>query len=206
MTQNHSLRKGLLVLLVLVASVLVARLLIGANREVAPTSLRNLLNPEGCIKACWRGIRPGITDQQTVQTILEREAIEYVDLPLPAPEMNAVYDFSQGEEVEPSGFVSVSGGIVNQLALSIDVCVSRVVEEYGEPAGVEESDFYFYLFYPDDGIVFSINGGVDMTRASVAYLVEDVVPGFTEVPLTYNWEAFKNEFEGQCDESIVKVR
>jgi hypothetical protein len=194
-----------LALLAILAGGLFLYIFVSRGRFLAvPNTIHGLLSRGDCDRACWLGIKPGDTDQATVKAIFLNEGIAYFELSLPEPE-NGAYQFSLSGRQNVLGMVSFTNGIVNQVLLPLDVCVSRAVEEYGEPAGVQESDNYFYLFYPNDGIVFSVNGDIDTTRISVAYLLRDVVPGFTQKPLSYNWNDFKDKFAGQCDGSAVQL-
>ncbi len=185
-----------------VGGVLLFLLSRGGNRGVAPSTLHSLLNGEMCERACWLGIEPGVTDQPMVNSIFANEGIEFYEVPLPEPE-NGVYEFTVPGGQDVQGMVTFLERVVNQVALPLDVCISQVVTEYGEPAEVETSDRFYYLLYPDIGLIFSVDGRSDITRVATVLVVSDsIIEGYSEGSVSPNWDELKHDFAGECVNSF----
>jgi hypothetical protein len=196
---------GVIILALFVGGIGVFLLLRGDNQTVAPSPLRSFLGSERCERACWLGIEPGVTDQTTVNTIFANEDIEFSEVPLPEPE-NGIYDFMLSDGQNIPGRVTFLERVVNQVLLPLNVCVSQVVAEYGEPAQVETSDLFYYFLYPDIGLIFSVDGRFDATRIATVLIVSDsIIEGYTEGSISPNWSEFEDDFARECDEGIVNL-
>jgi len=196
----------IIVVIVIAGSALVLVLVNGGNQQIASFALRGLLSSQDCERACWLGIEPGVTDRETVESILVSAGIEYVAVPLPEPEKNAVYDFYENESSEAKGFVTISGETVSQIALVFDACTTHVLDEYGLPAEVQEDGYGMTLLYPEPGLVFSLTTNDPMRLAGVFLTAKSVFEAnFAGESLEYNWDEFSHKFTGQCDDNLVPI-
>jgi hypothetical protein len=131
------------VLIVLAASaVLMSAFVNRGNQQVASFTLRDILSSQDCERACWLGIEPGVTSKEQVKNILENAEVNFDEVPLPDPKKNTVYDLFFPGSNDNVGALAISGETVSQITLPLDVCIARIVNEYGVPAEVQESGIY----------------------------------------------------------------
>jgi WD40 repeat protein len=147
--------------------------------SLAAAALRDLLTAPTCQRACFLGIRPGITTQAEVQNILVGLNIPYdVDAGRSNnDEPNGTYywvpptstPFTNGGGV----ILHFSDGIARQMLVSMSVAVNTVIDAFGAPVTVAETDDTYYLEYADLGLVFRVSSRTDPTRANGAILTAD---------------------------------
>jgi hypothetical protein len=192
---------ALVMLTVLVSVFLFVR---GGSQPTASSALQDLLTNEECSSACWLGIEPGVTSRETAQNILRDANIIFVDVPLPEPEKNAIYDFSQDKAQSAKGAIAISGDTVSQITLVLDVCISRIIADYGTPAEIQESGSYVSLLYPESGLVFNVSPN-DPKRVVSIFLTSPAVFGlnFSGESLENDWEVYKDRFSGECSDDLA---
>jgi hypothetical protein len=156
--------------------------------EKAPKtpSLRDLLGDPNCKRACWQGIEPGVTNLATLKEIWkEYDLIPEMVVGLGDDANNAIYTwtidpqmpFITREKKVNVVLVTVHKGMVIQMIVPLNPCISQVTTEYGEPSGVavNKAEHTFDLLYPEQGMVVYINAqpGTFAGRVNNVFLVSE---------------------------------
>jgi hypothetical protein len=204
MNMNRLLGPFILIVILVAGSAIVFMLADRGSQPTASSALQDLLTNEECSSACWLGIEPGVTSRETAQNILRDANIIFVDVPLPEPEKNAIYDFSQDKAQSAKGAIAISGDTVSQITLVLDVCISRIIADYGTPAEIQESGSYVSLLYPESGLVFNVSPN-DPKRVVSIFLTSPAVFGlnFSGESLENDWEVYKDRFSGECSDDLA---
>jgi hypothetical protein len=198
----HKHRIGLLFALVTLAVLVSIFLFVrGSNQQVTSPNLRQLLESVNCERACWLGIEPGVATGDEARTALEDANIQ-----IETVELSDGGVYSLRLTSEHTGMVSFSSIVVNQITLTVDnICFSTVITEYGTPAEVQENNNIYYFLYPDTGLVFVLDGNINMTHITGVFLTSPAVfdLNFASENLESNWEAYKDRFSGECSDDLA---
>jgi len=154
-----------------------------------------------CKNACWNGIEPGVSNDYDVQQILRELEINFAPIEGFLSDDVAVYEWmitiSRGDTFAS---VTLLNDMVTQVALPIEECFSLIVASYGEPSEIYEKDRYYFLLYKDDKIVFSTNEYHDLSKASVAFIVnDDTLSNFQYSDGELEWNDIRDMFLQECE-------
>jgi len=121
--------------------------------------LRALFGDE-CILACFMDIEPGVTTLLEVETQLQQENISYskngneesVTLEWALPPQEFVTD---GASV-PFILIIFLDDVVLKIIAPLNAPLDAVIEVFGAPHRVTQSDAHYYMTYPDQGLLFIV--------------------------------------------------
>jgi hypothetical protein len=153
-----------------------------------------------CQQPCWQGIEVGTTKQSTVRRILDDRNIVFKVVAGPAGEENGVYEWNErfGAARVPVA-VAFSAGVVQQISVVTELCISHLIATFGIPSVVKQSGDYSYLLYPDQSTVFSVHHSVDSKHASVLFLVSKTIyENFVELRVSHEWDEVASNFQASC--------
>ena len=168
------------------------------------TPLRSILYGNNCSAPCWQHIAPGFTDVAGVTEMLNG-VVDYQTLNRLTGEVHTISWWSNDTRLLPDGTGSITivfmeDGTVLRVTARMDICVSTVLREYGEPARVESDGRYEYqLQYPDEGLFFVI-GTANTTKTIV--MVRTIQSEFPRTTNGLSWEEAETIFTGECKDSF----
>ncbi len=126
--------------------------------------LISVLKPAGCTTTCFIGIQPGVTTQSEVKAIFASRNIQYtVDTGINNDEPNGIYswnmpttvlNFSANDGTPVFAFITFSKGIVRQVVVGLSIPVKTIVAAFGQPDAFKTDDSAYYMFYPQQGVIF----------------------------------------------------
>ena len=167
------------VFLMLVLIFILAITTIVSAQTSESNQLRELLTDSACPRACFFDIQTGVTTQQQVQNILAGLNITYEVYAGQSnnDEPNGTYNwipptstpFTTGGQV----ILHFSNGIARQMLISMNVSVTTVLETFGNPVTMAETDDTYFLEYADLGLVFTVSSRTDPTKVNQAILTAD---------------------------------
>ncbi len=198
---------ALLALLVGVATLLAVR------RIGSLHPLKEILSAPECSRSCWWGIEPDVTQYGTVLNILIDADIQDVNNAVGAygtlsgivewmPDNDQAVD-NHNEKAYVT--VVISKGIVTQINLPLDLCVSTVIGAYGQPTKAEENFSLgaSRLIYSNEKLGF-LSDVDDPRRISYVFIISSV--DFDEWletnPNMRNWEDVSHLFAGECHDNF----
>jgi hypothetical protein len=168
------------------------------------TPLRTILYGNNCSNPCWQRIAPGFTDAADVREMLDG-VVDYQTLNRLTGEVFTIGWWSNDTRLRPEGIGSVvvvfrDDGIVLRITVRMDVCVSTILREYGQPPRVEpDGDYQYQLQYPDEGLFFTV-GKADTVKT--IEVVQTVRAEFAQSTEGKSWEDVENMFAGECDDGF----
>jgi hypothetical protein len=119
-----------------------------------------------CKRACWRGIESGVTTVLALRRYWKQiGATPTVNSGVSVPDAdNATitwyakdYPFAPTKPSANLVGVTTWKGKVIQMEIPVEICVSQIVDEFGQPAQIGLFDQTYYLMYPKSGLIFPIN-------------------------------------------------
>jgi len=179
MSQNKGemIMKTVFLMLVLIFILAITTIVSAQTSE--SNQLRELLTDSACPRACFFDIQTGVTTQQQVQNILAGLNITYEVYAGQSnnDEPNGTYNwipptstpFTTGGQV----ILHFSNGIARQMLISMNVSVTTVLETFGNPVTMAETDDTYFLEYADLGLVFTVSSRTDPTKVNQAILTAD---------------------------------
>jgi hypothetical protein len=167
------------------------------------TLKRVIESNEDCQRPCWQNIRPGRSNSDTVDALLQNRD---VDVNIISRQEGGVlsYEWQMNDQwlislrSERRGSVVVvfsEDNVVLRVMIWVDICVSTIVSEYGEPTRVEpDRDFgtSYQLLYADEGLIFVVEG----VRAIV--IIRTIPDEFPNTLEGRNWSDVDEMFTGSC--------
>ena len=178
----------------------------------ATNNLHSLLGDADCARTCWEGIEPGVTSQEEALLILDTLPGDYSDVfpdfPSRSP-ADAIYEWTPPEGTIDAPIhsveVIVQDGTVYQIGVLVEICVSTIISEYGEPPIVHIYDYnpWYILTYPQDKLVFTVNGESENTLQYLSVAANDHIEAALNTDyMRQDWEEIKEVFSGDCSDSF----
>jgi hypothetical protein len=167
--------------------------------------LRFALTDEGCANPCWLGIEVGLTREESAVDILNQNNIIFTIAEAPGDQ--DIYNFTLGTDFpfwrksgEPAnGSLITLGGTVVVIGLSVDVCVSSLLDAFGEPLVVPPGpDSFYSLYYPGFGLSFWLHEETNHTwnvMLRTKALTREIL---NEYPNAASWKTYSDTLVGEC--------
>ncbi len=197
-----------LVLLTIAGALIIVR---NNNEDSDRTSispLRMLLASPECARNCWDGVQPGVTTIDELVDNLTHNRIAYTFRPYLDSDAAATIDILYDKTLERPILVSAYDDKVSQIALSMAVCVSRILDEFGIPDGVYKYEDQFFLGYSEFGLVFEGDLRVNPLHTGAVFLRSEELWRIYEQDSVFNtdWDAIKENFDEKCEDNIENLK
>jgi hypothetical protein len=206
---NHvKIRKRLIYVTTIIAVVLIGIVGYALLQTEKNISLRELLSGKNCDAPCWQSIKPGISDEEDVTTIVDG-VVDFHRVYTLEGEISTLSWLLNDTRYRPDrrGTVMVvftEEGIVLRINVGIDVCVHSILQEYGEPVQVEmEGDHSYNMMYPDEGLMFTVNTDLFTTKAIAVAFTTPAEFAILQTPDGYSWQELQHSFEGDCIDNFA---
>ena len=132
--------------------------------------------------------------------LLEYE-IPFEDVAGPWEDGGGVFEFpmntNSGDGIPV--LMTFSDNLVNQIVITVDLCLSNMLVEYGEPDEVVVEDSYYYFLYHNLGLFLSTSDEFGLDRISTIFVV-NVAPIINLVDRgnSLGWDDFADSLILDC--------
>lgn len=148
-----------------------------------PPTLRTAFMSAICKRACWEGIEPGVATLVTLKQHWRlNNSLPDVESGVGKPDINnavltwLVSDYPLAPtEITPLPITATTWkGIVIQLIVPVEICVSQIITEIGMPSQIGLSYDTYYLMYEQSGLVFQIALNSSPHQLVLVFLVSEM--------------------------------
>jgi hypothetical protein len=200
--KNRSVPKALLNVLYVLAVLLIALIVLNTQRKNIFQS-NQLLSSETCTRACWEDIEPGVTTQSTVREMLSDKGIEYsVSTSGGVFDDGGIYTWPlESTSSEEDVSVFFTDGVVVQIILPMNMCLSRVINDIGIPDEATTANGIVSLVYFDKGLSFG--GDFNTLKTSIVFLFDKTIrENFKLGTLKQDWDQIAELISSPCADEL----
>jgi hypothetical protein len=209
------LRKHLRYIVILVVGAVTVLLAAWLFHVIMPndnqSSLRDMISGVNCSQPCWQTIIPGESNVTDVGSLIEASGIEpfvvhrleggILDYQWQHDSQQLMRDAS--ERIRGVTVVFEEDGIVERVIVSVEVCVSRILAEYGIPNWVilDKPANSYQLLYERENLMFGLDGEYAVWIFRLApqtstLLASEVDSALIETDI--DWGDIQHVFSGDC--------